>query len=390
MGRRDALVSKSILLAIFDDRRDDKKKTLLARILAFFSLFQLALSRYKDELFKQLRTDVWQIDDAEYRESFRRNDRKARLKPIGDLGYSGSVSPNPTRFRESGALIGNLQTFFTTPNGKYLIKSVPRPSEYNFFKHDLLQSYAAHMKSHPDSLLVRITDFLHAPLASALGSLLGLAPSHHIIMENILYGKAQHPDSESWETYDLKPPSYFYPERDIAGGALAPDSVKERLLDTFPDKIRVTPRHRAALLATLEQDTQLLADANAVDYSLFLVRYPAARRSIAAQTVEAISATLPAPLARRSSPWRDGVPSADGKWIYRAVVLDFFWAKHRLQARAMTALVNTFNFLGGRKEPMSITTESGEYRGRFLGMVKGLLEGEGVEDGAGNGAQERE
>jgi hypothetical protein len=31
----------------------------------------------------------------------------------------------------------------------------------------------------------------------------------------------------------------------------------------------------------------------------------------------------------RHSPWREGLPSADGKWKYRAVILDFFWARHK-------------------------------------------------------------
>jgi hypothetical protein len=93
MGRRDALISKSILRAIFDDSKDDNQP-LLARILAFFALFQLVLSRYRDDLFRELRTEIWQVDEADYRESFRRRDKKARLKPVGDLGYSGSVRSN--------------------------------------------------------------------------------------------------------------------------------------------------------------------------------------------------------------------------------------------------------------------------------------------------------
>ena len=79
--------------------------------------------------------------------------------------------------------------------------------------------------------------------------------------------------------------------------------------------------------------------------------------------------------------------SRDDKWIYRAVLLDFFWAKDAFQAKAMTGLVNTFNFLkwGRDHGPMSITTTSDEYRMRFMKMVDAIVE---VTDSAGRPAGE--
>jgi hypothetical protein len=225
------------------------------------------------------------------------------------------------------------------------------------------------MKLNQDSLLVRITDLLHAPTAT-LGAAIGTAPSHHIVMENILYGKtacAKH-HQDQWETYDLKPNDYFYPERDVAGGRLAPESVKERLIDEFPDKIRVTVDQKEELVAQLYRDSKILQDSNAVDYSLFLVRYPA-------------DLQVPPPPGRGSS-WREGVKSRDGRWIYRAIILDFFWAKDALQAQTLTTLVKLFNALKFGKDhgPMSITTTSDEYRQRFLRMVDEMVE---VPDSAG-------
>ncbi|EKG18035.1 Phosphatidylinositol-4-phosphate 5-kinase core [Macrophomina phaseolina MS6] len=345
MGLRTNRISKAILRAIFNEGRDDTtspnaRPSLLARILAFFSLFAIALRRFRAADFTRLRRDAWHLDDAEYRESFRLADRRGgALNPVGDLGYSGS-------------------TFFTTPNAKFLVKSLPRRFEYAFFAHDLLDPYLQHMHAYPNSLLVRITDFLEAIAPSLGGSLLGTAPAHHVVMENVLFGK----DADAgWETYDLKPASYFYPERDIAGGRLAPESVKERLVDKFPDKVRVTPAQRDELLAALGADTELLRRANAVDYSLFLVRYPAQPE----REIPAVKA--------RTSAWREGVRSVDGRWVYRAVVLDFFWAKHKTQPQLMTKLVKSFNFFA-RKGPMSITTSPDEYRSRFLKMVKGYVE----------------
>jgi hypothetical protein len=349
MGRRDTLISKSILRALFRDQKEDKR-TLLARIFAFFTFLELKLQRYKSDVFEGLRHEVWELDEEEYKESFRQKDKSGSgLEPVGDLGYSGS-------------------TFFTTSNAKFLIKSLPRPSEYRFFARDLFEPYVEHMKTNPNSLLVRITDFLYSPTIT-LGALLGLAPSCHIVMENILFGKDASKDPKTWETYDLKPITYFYPERDIAGGRLASESTKERLVDKFEDVIRLGDDQRTLLLQTLQADTKLLEENNAVDYSLFLVRYP----SDTASSFVPPRGT-PSPHANPSVPpkWRLGLQSSDGKWIYRLVVLDFFWAKHKTQAKAMTGLINSFNLVA-RKGPMSITTNSVEYRKRFLHMVEGIV-----------------
>jgi len=282
--------------------------------------------------------------------SGRRRKKGSRgLVSIGDLGYSGS-------------------TFFQTSNSKFLLKSLPRAFEQDFFKDRLLAPYAAHMATSPGSLLVRITDLLYAPMPS-LGSAFGTAPSHHIVMENILYGKSACSEQrqKDWETYDLKPADYFFPERDIADGALAPESVKDRLIDTFPDKLRLTVDEKESLTQALLQDTKLLADANAVDYSLFLIRYPYDP-----------SSSVPSPPGI-STPWRTGVVSGDKKWVYRIVLLDFFWARDSLQAKAMDGLISSWNFLqwGKGHGPMSVTTSAGEYRERFLRMVGELVEVEG-------------
>jgi hypothetical protein len=98
MGRRQRLISNSILRAIFVTEPVSNDETarpgLLARIIAFFSLFQLTLARYRDQVFKKLRTHTWRMEEEEYVESFRSPSKGKRtdLKSVGDLGYSGSVS----------------------------------------------------------------------------------------------------------------------------------------------------------------------------------------------------------------------------------------------------------------------------------------------------------
>jgi hypothetical protein len=94
MGRRQRLISTSILRAIFKSSPEKNKKPgLLARILAFFSVFQLTLARFREELFQKLRNETWKIEEEEYIESFRSPSRGKRtdLIAVGDLGYSGSV-----------------------------------------------------------------------------------------------------------------------------------------------------------------------------------------------------------------------------------------------------------------------------------------------------------
>ena len=192
--------------------------------LTFFSLFHLKLVRFRPEDFERLRSQIWGIEECGYKLSFRLRDdydgqqqqrqvseedgllgnATGDLVPVGDLGYSGS-------------------TFFNTPDGKYLIKSLPRSFEYLFFTRTLFDPYVEHMVAHAESLLARITDLPHAPHLT-LGGVFGLAPTHHIVMENLLHGKKGE-EEVGWETFDLKPHDYFFPERDIADGHLAPDSV---------------------------------------------------------------------------------------------------------------------------------------------------------------------
>ncbi|WYZ42498.1 hypothetical protein EsH8_VI_000197 [Colletotrichum jinshuiense] len=358
MQIRSASISSSILAAISGDHNNTNKRSLKSRIfrafVSFLSVFSLPLARYRAADFLELRHNVWHLDEEEYATSFQLAQKAAKgkgresdLRPVGDLGYSGS-------------------TFFTTADGKFLVKSLPRRFEHEFFTHDLFEAYVAHMKSHPHSLLVRITDMVYTSIAT-LGGILGMAPTHHIIMENLLYGKAEEETDHRrsrWETYDLKPNDYFFPERDIADGMLAPDSVKDRLIDEFDDKVRVTATQKRELLDLLEADTKVLAENNAVDYSLFMVRYPGPNVLDEPRDVPTIQSD--------AHPWRSGLTDVDGTWTYRVIVLDFFWAKHKFRAKAMTGLVNSYNVFANHG-PMSITADPAEYRSRFLDMVRDIV-----------------
>ncbi|KAI1157662.1 SAICAR synthase-like protein [Nemania serpens] len=388
MARRKVLIARSVVYAILTSLPDGnpaRKPSILLRTCRLFRLFWLTFRLLRPDLFRALRR-VWEIKEEDYKASFgaentdddhddhdthsaRNKRRRARktdvLRAMGDMGYSGS-------------------TFFRTSDSAYLVKSIPRRFEHDFFKNELLLPYAEHMQENPASLLVRITDLLEKAHKS-IGVFLGLAPSHHIVMENILYGQdhgSEEGPKRKWESWDLKPMSFFYPERDVAGGALATEATKSKLADEFNDKIKLTRAHATQFQEILKKDTQFLAKMNAVDYSLFLVRISAADASDSApmppsesgqDTNEPMPPAQP-PFSPPNPPtWRTGFPSSDGKEVYRAAILDFFWAKHTLHAKIMTGLVRGYNLID-EQGPMSITAESEEYRGRFLEMCAGFVE----------------
>ncbi|KAI2603524.1 SAICAR synthase-like protein [Hypoxylon fragiforme] len=381
MARRQTLIARSIIYAILNVNEDGspaQKPSLLTRILRIFYLYWLSFQLVRQDLFSALRS-VWEIKEDDYKSSFdmKQSDRrkaKPDLYPMATMGYSGS-------------------TFFRTLDSAYLVKSVPRQFEHDFFKNDLIGPYVDHMKVNRSSLLVHITNFL-ASTHTSVGVLLGLAPSHHIVMENILHGQDQESQAgpkHKWESWDLKPTSYFFPERDIAGGAFATEATMSRLADEFHDKIRLSRDMATQFQRQLENDTLLLAKYNAVDYSLFLVRISAQDTPYSdfqsppqsgepGQTGETgetgTEPTSPAqqPFAPAdATSWRTGVASSDGKEMYRAAILDFFWAKHTARAKAMTGLIRSYNLIDDQG-PMSITTDSNEYRERFLKMCMDIVE----------------
>ncbi|KAI1103691.1 SAICAR synthase-like protein [Jackrogersella minutella] len=374
MALRETLIARSIVYAILTSKENGdpaRKPSLVARFLRLFYIYWLSFRLVREDLFKTLR-GVWQIKEDDYRDSFvfkkqklkKEKDRRA-LVPMGDLGYSGS-------------------TFFHTKDGAYLVKSIPRHFEHSFFKNSMLVPYADHMRANRSSLLVRITNFLENT-HKTIGVILGLTPSHHIVMENLMHGYDQESQGSSdskWEMFDLKPTSYFFPERDIAGGSLASEATKSKLADDFNDKIRLSEAQATEFTRQLENDTMLLANCNAIDYSLFLVRISAAdapetesEPTIPSEQANTEPGSVAQPPYSPLDPpsWRTGITSSDGKEVYRAAILDFFWAKHTAYAKVMTGLVRGYNLID-EQGPMSITADSKEYRDRFLKMCLELVE----------------
>lgn len=96
MGRQEA-IARSIVLAIlngFHKRANSALSFILSLFSIFFSLYQLPFEKIRPADFANLRRNHWKVEDNAYFDSFRSEDgEKAEdaLKPIGDMGYSGSV-----------------------------------------------------------------------------------------------------------------------------------------------------------------------------------------------------------------------------------------------------------------------------------------------------------
>lgn len=95
MNKRQKSVNKAIIIAI-DRDYGPAKISALTRFWVFWHLFHTRLVRYGTEFLGDVRADTWKIDPEEYKKSFQSHGKSqdALLKPIGDLGYSGSVRFN--------------------------------------------------------------------------------------------------------------------------------------------------------------------------------------------------------------------------------------------------------------------------------------------------------
>jgi|SRR5579862_3606186 len=213
---------------------------LFALLTEFITLFAVAFRFNAPKVFSRLRK-FWDIDEEEYRKSFE--------DPIQTISGAKGLS---------GA------TFFITANQKYLIKSLDRRFEWEFYYKHLLMPLSEYQLSHPESKIVHMTDALYN-FSPRLGRILRTSPSNFLIMENSR-------DGDGWEDYDLKPTNYFYPERDFLGGKLTSQEHKEQLHDIFEGHIELHDREYKALMKTLEEDSKFLCDMEAIDYSLFVIR----------------------------------------------------------------------------------------------------------------------
>lgn len=144
---------------------------------------------------------------------------------VGDLGYSGLM-------------------FFMMVDGKFFIKLLLWVFEYEFFIWDLFFLYFEYMVNELQSFFVWIMDLVYS-FYLFFGGFFGFVLMYYIVMENFLYGKERVEEGiengegfvSGWEIYDFKLSDYFFFERDFVDGKFVFESVKDKLIDEFFDKI---------------------------------------------------------------------------------------------------------------------------------------------------------
>lgn len=287
-----------------------------------FSLYFCHFRRAAPLLFRQLRAEVYHIDEEYYQEQFTKP-----LKPVSGLGFSGSV-------------------FFFTRNKDYIVKSIGRRFEYMFLYEELLDPLADYVKHNQDTLLSGITDVLYS-FDYRLGGSLGISPSHFIVMRNNLTRLDKELGCKKW---DLKPPGFFEPTRDLVPDIIKPDAAKSGLADEMDEEIILARKRKADLMSLLERDTEFLMRKEIIDYSLLLGRYPVD-----------MFGEVPQPES-----FLTGVRSGDGKWIYKMCILDFLWNVKQLHPKIIQAA-------GTALPEQTITTQPHRYRNEFLMMMDGYI-----------------
>lgn len=282
-----------------------------------------------------------------------------KLRPVDGLGFSGSL-------------------FFFTDDRSFIVKSIGRRFEYVFLYQDLLGPLGRYYRETPNTLLSQITDVLYT-FDHRLGSYIGVSPSHYIIMLNVLEDFDTENGCRKW---DLKPQNFFEPTRDLVPDDIKSDVAKSGLADELDEKMVLTrqqknelmyaphppfsvqnPKNTRALSFTsftnrhlVEYDTEFLAKMETIDYSLLLGRYP----------IEMFH-DKPDPTKHRDPlvfPKNDdfsrGVISADGKWVYKMCILDFFWNVKQLHPKIIKVA-------GEALPKQTVTTEPDRYRKEFFG-----------------------
>jgi len=289
----------------------------------FFSLFFCHYRRAAPLLFHQLRDEIYNIDEEEYQERFTKP-----LKLVSGLGFSGSV-------------------FYYTESKDIIVKSIGRRFEYIFLYEELLDALVDYIKKNRDTLLSEITDVLYS-FDHRLGGYLGVTPSHFIIMRNVLHGLDEEQGCKKW---DLKPPNFFEPTRDLVPDPMKSEAAKSGLADKLDEDIVLTKKQKSELMYLLKRDTEFLMQKETIDYSLLLGRYP----------VEMFG-KIPQP-----ETFVTGVRSADGKWVYKMCILDFLWNVKQLHPKIIQAA-------GTALPEQTVTTHPHRYRSEFLKMMEDYIE----------------
>ncbi|CCX12017.1 Similar to Phosphatidylinositol 4-phosphate 5-kinase type-1 gamma; acc. no. O60331 [Pyronema omphalodes CBS 100304] len=305
------------------------------RLNSFFSLYHANFHRAAPLLFYTLRKDCYGLDEEHYQKQFEKD-----LKPVDGLGFSGSL-------------------FYYTQDKSLIVKSVGRKFEYTFMYEKMIEGftyyYSMMISQKQQTLLCQITDVVGCH-DHRLGGWLGVSPSHYIVMTNVLEGLDKEKGCKKW---DLKPQNFFEPTRDLVPDQVKTENAKSGLADELDEEMVLTRKDKQTLMMQLERDTEFLADMKTIDYSLLLGRWPVDMFHAPRSGEGRDPMVLP---EEDTKDFVRGVRSADGKWVYKMVLLDFFWNVEQLKPKIMQT--------AGKLLPeQTVTTEPDRYREEFLKMM---------------------
>jgi len=215
-------------------------------------------------------------------------------------------------------------TFMFTANETFIIKSIDREFEWNYFWDHMMKDYVQYMRSEKDSLLTKITAAYHATTNTPID-----LSSHFMAMLNVAHG----PLFKKSSPWDLKP-SYFSVEKDLlkqTGGGLAEDITGHFIMLPASAKRRV--------MTQLVRDTAFLEKHEILDYSLFIARSDEF-----------------SPSELMEEPYR----STNGT-VYRLAILDIFYSGKATFAKGVRTLTKITHV-----PALTITADPADYRRRFL------------------------
>ncbi|TFK37907.1 hypothetical protein BDQ12DRAFT_666513 [Crucibulum laeve] len=261
-------------------------------------------------------------------------------------------------------------SFFTTHDKGLIVKSVTRGFESSFLLHSMLEAYAIYLLSlklqNEYSLLSPITDVLYPPYYTFAGALgLGMEGAIWIVMQNTLLLHASSttlegdsgtdsrivsvaiPVSQKW---DLKPPSFFEPFRDLVPDNVRPSGLADAELPIHHRPV-ISKETKKQIMHVLERDTKFLEEMGSVDYSILLGQWE----------VSSLPRDFPFPSDKTAS-WAEGVLSKDRLYIYKVAIVDFLWS----QEAGLRPMVTR---AAGKVVPQQTTTADPDmYREEFLRM----------------------
>jgi 1-phosphatidylinositol-4-phosphate 5-kinase len=271
------------------------------------------------------------------------------IESLGPEILSKIITGNMDTFEGVGSSGKSGSLFFTTPDKKYLVKTVSK-EEFGLFM-GILPHYYNHMCSNSHSLIAKIFSLHRIVLKSFNGK---IEEWIIVVMQNIMCTS-----STIHEKYDLKGSTY---KRKTKGGATGNAPGKDLDLKKEGRAFNLSTAAFRQVISRLRSDTEFLASQNIIDYSLLVGVH---ERNTATDTIPASKPGTAAPsknfnagISRLGTGFSQGsfiggfsdsstdkefysLPTVDNKYILYFGIIDIF-TPFNARKKAEFALKRTF------------------------------------------------